>query len=147
MNGRTTIWLKKNERQRKQKKGREEKGVTERQGKEKVTRSGKRKSHTSGKNCGRRRARPAPPRRQGRCWPLCGPREVPGGGASGGRGEVGTEKMEPGGARRLPEGALKHTVARSAASEGRRVWSGHTAAQPQRPSDLEDRSSGRPRRG
>lgn len=69
------------------------------------------------------------------------------GGAAGGRGKVGAEKLERGGARRLLEGALKHTVARSAASEGRRVWPGHTAAQPQRPSDLEDRRSGRPRRG
>lgn len=69
------------------------------------------------------------------------------GGAAGGRGKVGAEKLEGRGTLRLLEGALKHTMARSAAYEGRQVWPGHTAAQPQHPSDLEDRSSERPKRG
>ena len=83
---------------------------------------------------GQSSAWPAPPHRQGHCWSLCGPREVPVGGAAGGRGTVGAEKLEGRGTLRLLEGDLKHTMARSAASEGRQVWPGPTAAQPQHPS-------------
>lgn len=81
-----------------------------------------------GKNCGQSRARPGPPGRQGRCWPLCSPREVPVGRAAGGRGQVGAEKLDGGGARRQLEGTLKHTMARSAASESGR--SGPATLQP-----------------
>ena len=135
-------WKKRKTKETKEKEGGER--SDRRQGKEKVTRRRKRKSHRKWKKLDKAVRGLRLPAGRGAGGRFAAPGRFRWAGPQAGGARWEQRSWREGGTRRLLEGALKHPMARSAASEGRQVWLDHTAAQPRRASDLEDR---RPKRG